>query len=54
MERRSYDDFEYDDDNDDSRRPRKFKKNEPSVVEKKRKWDRESLYDKDNDYDERR
>jgi hypothetical protein len=54
MERRSYDDFEYDDDNDDSHRLRKFRKNEPVLDEKKQRWDRESLYDRDHDYDERR
>ena len=55
MNRQStYDEFEYDDDDHDHARPRKFKKNEPTVDEKKKKWDRESFYDKNHDYDERR
>lgn len=48
------DDFDYDDDTDDIRRgPRKFKQTD-TESEKKKKWDRESFYDRNNDYDERR
>jgi len=47
-------DYYYDDEEfEDHKGPRKFKKNEEHS-EKRKKWDRESLYDDDHDYDERR
>jgi hypothetical protein len=56
MSRKSYDD-EYDYDEDDYEKgyngPRKFKRAEREI-EKKKRWDRESFYDRDHDYDERR
>lgn len=55
MNRRSaYDEYEYDDNDSDQHRPRKFKKKEVEDHPEKKKWDRESLYDRDHDYDERR
>jgi hypothetical protein len=52
--RSSNEDFEYDsDEHEDQRGPRRFRK-EDKEQEKKKKWDRESLYDRDHDYDERR
>lgn len=46
-------DYDYDDeDYEDKRGPRRFKKDEP--LEQKKKWDRESSFDRDHDYDERR
>ena len=55
MPRKSYDEeYDYDDNEfEEHRGPRKFKKEE-KPVEKKKKWDRESVYDRDHDYDERR
>jgi len=53
MKRSQYDeDFDFEDD-EDHRNNRKFKREEP-VREKKRSWDRETLYDKGRDYDDRR
>ena len=47
-------DFDYDDDEyEDHKGPRKFKKEEKQY-DKRRKWERESLYNDDHDYDERR
>jgi hypothetical protein len=47
-------DFDFsDNDRDYSRSNRKFKKVEP-VKEKKRSWDRETLYDKGREHDDRR
>jgi hypothetical protein len=56
MSKKSYEDYEYEDDYEDdvkkgSKRPRR--QPEP-IQEKKKKWDRESIYDRDHDYDERR
>lgn len=46
-------DYDYDtEDYDDS--PRKFRKTDREDKEKRKKWDRESYYDRDHDYDERR
>lgn len=54
MSRRSTYEDDYDDiEHDEHKSPRKFKKEEKNT-EKKKKWDRESLYDRDHDYDERR
>jgi hypothetical protein len=56
MPRRSpyEEDYEFDDDdeNDPKRRVRHFKKGRDE--ETKKRWERESYYDSDNDYDERR
>ena len=46
-----YEDEEFDDNN--NKGPRRFKKNQEHS-EKKKKWDRETAYDRDHDYDERR
>jgi len=55
IKRSSYEDgYDYeDDDYEEHRGPRKFKKDEPPP-EKRKKWDRESQYDRDHDYDDRR
>lgn len=56
MSRRSphNEDYDYDDDEfDDVKKVRRFKKEEKQV-DKKKRWDRESYYDRNNDYDERR
>ncbi|HEY6437710.1 MAG TPA: hypothetical protein VIY47_14050 [Ignavibacteriaceae bacterium] len=58
MSRRSRyndEDFEYEDDEYEGQEKgqRRFKKEE-KVLEKKKRWDRESIYDHDNDYHERR
>lgn len=55
MQRRSNEEFDYDDEDyeDDRRGVRKLKR-EPDGTGKKKKWDRESFYDRDHDYDERR
>ncbi len=48
------DDYEYDDEDDEHiRGVRRFKK-ETEKSDKKKKWDREASFDRDNDYDERR
>jgi len=56
MPRRSpyEEDYEYDDeDYEDRKGPRRFKK-EDRDADKKKRWERESDFDRDNDYDERR
>jgi hypothetical protein len=57
MPRRSQyeEDFDYDDEEfeDNHKGPRRFKK-EQDQSSKKKKWERESAYDRDHDYDERR
>jgi hypothetical protein len=57
MPRRSQyeEDFDYDDEEfeDNHKGPRRFKK-EQDNSSKKKKWERESAYDRDHDYDERR
>ena len=53
----SYDNDEYDygdDEYEDTRISLKKLRKEPEQVDKKKKWDRESFYDRDHDYDERR
>ena len=56
MRRRSLheEDYEFDDhnENDPKRRVRHFKKGQDE--ENKKRWERESYFDSDNDYDERR
>ncbi len=57
MPRRSpyEDEFEYnDEDYDDIRKGVRRLRKEPESQDKKKKWDRETLYDKNHDYDERR
>mgnify|MGYP000060594244 CR=1 FL=1 len=57
MSRKSYEDFEYEDDYEDDvkRGSKKLRRpQEEKGHEKKKKWDRESIYDRDHDYDERR
>jgi hypothetical protein len=55
MSGQSYNDkYEYELEQDEyKRQARKFKKAEP-VPEKKKKWERESFYDRDSDHNERR
>lgn len=59
MSKKSYEDYEYeyeDDYDDDVKRgSKKLRRHRvEKVIEKKKKWDRESLYDMDHNYDERR
>lgn len=49
----SDEDYNYDDYSDKHKIIRHYKK-EDREIEKKRKWDRESYYDLDHDYNERR
>lgn len=44
----------YDDDDTDERPVRHFKKEKDRDIEKKKRWDRESMYDRNNDYNEQR
>jgi hypothetical protein len=52
---RSYEEYEYDDDDieDNRRGPRRFRKEEKEV-DKKKRWEQEEAFDGDHDYDERR
>jgi len=56
MPRRSYeDDFEYNDNEfEENRRGIRKLKKEIETAEKKKQWERESYYNSDHDYDERR
>ena len=56
MPRRSEyeEDYDYEDEDfEDNKGPRRFRKDE-TVPEKKKKWTRETAYERDHDYDERR
>jgi hypothetical protein len=55
MNRRSqYDEYDFEDDDNEEHTPRRFKKEEEKKVDKKKSWDRESLYDRINDFNDRR
>lgn len=47
-----YNDYDYEDDYDNHRSPRKFKKDHDTASEKKKHWDRENHYADANDYDD--
>ena len=55
---REIEDYEYEDDDyeyDGKRRTHRLHRDKKeSVADKKKRWDRETLYDHDHDYDERR
>ena len=55
MSKKSYEDYDYEEDYDDEKRGyRRLRRDSEPVQEKKKKWERESFYDRDHDYDERR
>jgi len=56
MKKSRYHDEEdyYSDDEHDEYRVRRFRQNRETPEDRKKRWERESYYDSDNDYDERR
>lgn len=51
---RYQDEEDYYNGEDEEHQPRRFRQHKETADERKKRWDRESLYDQDNDYDERR